>query len=517
MGHRVARAIGILAVIAGAAVGALPATAQTTPAAGKTLRVGTPALAPTRGNVFSTFGLPSMYSWYAMFDPLTVMDLSGRAQPALAVSWKNTSPTTWEFKLREGVTFSNGEPLNAQTVIDTINWLHSPEGNAKGASIAARVKFITRTRAIDATTVELTTEQPDPIVPNLIGIMLVVPSKAWRDAGLEGFTANPVGTGPYRQVTWTGDKAELTAFNQSWRKPKIPNLLLAELPEQATRVQALQSGQIDVMLQLTANNLDAVRKMGGVVDINLAPDVLSLAFTQVNAKEGVDVTPYKDRRVRQALNHAVDKQAIEKSIMADGAMGKVASQGMPSTGVGYNPSLKPYPYDPALARRMLSEAGYDNKLSFKVEIVEGGNFDLYQQVALDLAKVGVTMTVIPSTFATRLRNMRDILWESAVWQYNWNVAPAMDGITAMYNHSCNKAGKPYLCDAVQQKMIDQISVELDPAKRLSMLQELVKLQRDEAVNLFLFENTDVNALSPKVKNFRFVNRYIAYHDIELVD
>ncbi len=485
----------------------------------KTIRVGVASLPPGRGNVYTLFGSPSMFTWYAMFDPVTLVDGGGNPIPSLASSWKNTSPSTWEFKLRSDVRFSNGEAFNANALVATLNWLISPEGLAKGAVVAGRTKFIKSARAVDDTTVVIETVTPNPIVPNEISIVLVTPPKAWADLGVDAFANAPVGTGPYKlEGAWQENAAKMTAFEGSFRAPKVRRLEVNNLPERAARFQAFTSGQLDVIIGISPDNIKEVQAANGKVIALPGPTVLTWALTQMNAKAGVDIKPLADPRVRQAMNMAISRDDMVKEVLQ--GYGQGMGQGVASPTFGHNPNVKAYPYDPVKARALLAEAGYPNGFDLLAEVREGymaGDLEWHQRAGADLQKIGIRTKVQLIQLPEWLKKFVDVTWDGAAWISGWNSAPAMDAMGAIQFHTCDKGGKVYRCVEKEQKLVTQINSEFDVAKRKQLIHDLIQIQRDDAIALFLYEAQDLDAISNKLRDFKNVNRYLNYHEMSLAD
>jgi peptide/nickel transport system substrate-binding protein len=156
-------------------------------------------------------------------------------EPGLAVSWKNTSPTTWELKVRKNVVFHDGKTLHASDIADLINWLNTDEGKAKGISTLRNMANINAARVIDDETLEVSTRTPDPMVPPLLGGLYVVNMKVFNDLGYDGITNKPIGTGPYKSVKWTNDIIEVEPHTAGWRAGKIDKITMRALPEVAAR------------------------------------------------------------------------------------------------------------------------------------------------------------------------------------------------------------------------------------------------------------------------------------------
>ena len=477
----------------------------------RTLRVGSWGLPPARGNPYNGLGTPSVFTWSAMYDMLTLVDEKGTAQPMLATSWKNTSPTTWEFKLRPA-TFHNGETVSAEGVIALWQWLQTDEGKAKGPSISARTRFIESMRAIDATTLEVKTTKPNPIVPNEMAVMMIAAPKALKDMGIDQFTQTPVGSGSYKLVGWSDTKATLTAADGAWDAPRVKNLEIISLPERPARVQAFVSNQLDVMLGLTADVIDEVKRAGKTIDAQPGQQTLTFGITQTNAKDGVNISPFQDKRVRQAMNHAVNVQGMADGLLGNGIAGVATGQGVAPSAFGYNPNVKPYSYDPAKARALLAEAGHATGLKFAIDVIPGAfpaDNEIFQQSVADLQKAGIGAEARVITFQDWLPKFNNVTWDSPVWQNSWNAAPVMDATTAILNQSCLKA-KPYLCDPKQQALMDAAGTEFDVEKRRKILQDLIQLQHDEAINIFLVSYNNIHAFGANVQGFRNINNTITY-------
>lgn len=471
-----------------------------------TLRVGVQAMPPGQGNPFSALGSPSIYTWSAMFDALTLVDAKGVATPALATEWRSTSPTTWTFTLRPDLTFSNGEKLDAAAVVTTFEYLQSAEG--KATVVGRELLGFSGAKALSDTDVEFTTARPDPIVPNRLATMYVVPPKAWADLGPQGFAAEPVGSGSYQVESWNPGKVVFQAFEGSWRPAKTKRLEISELADPAARLQALQSGQVDLVLGLAPDQMDRIAEAGATAQVNAAPQVMSLAFVITKG-----TNPLADQRVRQALNYAVNKQAIVDNLMA--GLGKPASQGATPGAFGYAESVQPYPYEPATAKRLLTEAGYPNGFDLPAEVVVGtfpADAEIYQAMAADLGKVGVKVTLRQVTFADWLDKYTKGTWDTPAFGLSWNTAPILDASRPYALFSCAK-NPAFFCDQAVMPLQAAASGEFDEDKRKAALAELATAVHDNPPSLLLVEQIDLNATAKNVAGYRNDNRVIAYHEM----
>ena len=509
------RSIAKSGVVALVALGlAAPVTAADN---AQTIRVGVPDLPPGQGNPYSALGTPSIYTWAAVFDALTLVDAKGVAQPALAVSWKNTTPKTWRFTLRDGVSFSNGEKLTPEAVLTGFNYIKS--GKAGRSPIVRELGGVASAAASGPNTVDFVTKRPDPIFPNRIAALKVVAPKHWAAKGPKGYAAEPVGTGSYKIVSWTANKIKLVAFEGSWRAPKAGQLEIIELPERSARVQALMSGQVDIVAGLSTDNIPSLESAGQRADVRAAPQVMALALPVVRkdkkTKKLVKIdTPFSDVRVRQALNSAVDKEGIAKGVLAGFA--KAAGQGATPAAFGYNPSVKPYPYDPAKAKQLLAAAGHPNGLSFTAEVVTGafpGDSEIYQKMAQDMSKAGIKVTLQKITFPEWLgKYLGRKPWDGQAFALSWNSAPYVDSIRPIGLYSCFNPFT-FTCDDKVKGLIIKANSEFDRNKRREILHQIHVANSENPPAVFLIEQIDVFGLSKRLKAFNQINRWVTYHEM----
>ena len=467
------------------------------------IRVAVDALPAAKGNPFNSTGTPGIYTDAAIYDPLTFVDQGGDVKPWLATAWKNTSPTTWDFTLRAGVKFSNGESLDAGGVADVVNYMKTNADVSKQA-VAGDLSNVVSAKATDASTLEITTAQPDPLLPNKLTELYVPAPKVLTQQGIQAITDNPVGTGPFKVKDWGANKITLTAYTESWRAPKVGTLEIQALPDPASRMQALQSGQVDL---ITAISPDQSKQLTGdfTADITKAAQVMSLAF--INTKGD---TPLNNQKVRQALNYAVDKDAMAQDLLL--GKGEAVGQGTSPDAAGYDAGIKPYPHDVAKAKQLLADAGYPNGFKITADVVVGSfpaDAEIYQLMKEDLAKVGVEVNLQQVTFATWLKYYLANTWNAQAFGLSWNSLPTMDGARAMSLFSCLK--KPaFFCDQPTADLLTRALTNLDLDARSQQLQQVSQAMYDNPPALYLVRQIDINGLSTKLQGFVDNNRFFPY-------
>ena len=277
-------------------------------------------------------------------ETLTRLDeADGSVQPLLAESWEQTGDDTWRFHLREGVTFQDGSTFDSAAVVDAIQRTLNPAMDCTvqqkffgGISIDAK--------AVDALTVDLTASPPQPILPTIMTTLAISAPSTPKDQP----TNEPVGTGPYRLGEWKpGQSATLVQFDGYWGEaPAVETATFVYRGETAVQAAMVQTGEADLAPYIAVQ--DATDPDMDRTYLNTETAQVALTFDQ---------PPMNDLRVRKALNLAVDRQAFIGTIL--GADVQVASQIVTPQITGYDPALKPWPFDLEQAKALLAEAKAD--------------------------------------------------------------------------------------------------------------------------------------------------------------
>jgi len=314
-----------------------------------------PHLATTTTNVTVTFNL---------FDHLVSRHHDGQLHPALATGWKLVNPTLWEFKLRPGVRFHNGDPLSAADVKFSIERTYDPD--FKASMVRTIFTTVDRIETPGELVVDFHTKQPDPLLPARLAFYggQIMPKKYYAAVGPEQFNAKPIGSGPVRFVSWVkDDRLVLDAFSDYWGgKPSFDRVILRPIPETSARIAALLKGEVDIIFYLPPDHADQVAKHPGtkVEDVLFA----GLVVLGVNSKR----PPLDNPLIKQALSLAIDRDAIVKELWR--GRGVVPTGPIAKGDNHYDNALPPLKYDPGLARQRLKEAGYRGE-EIVIEPVEG--------------------------------------------------------------------------------------------------------------------------------------------------
>ncbi|MBX3072113.1 MAG: ABC transporter substrate-binding protein [Thermomicrobiales bacterium] len=356
--------------------------AQTARAEQLTIDLGTePALLdPAR-----TYDADGWSIVHSVFDSLLQYAPDGAIEPLLAESFTLLDPLTYRVVLRPDIAFHNGEPLDASAIEPSIAHILAEE---TASQVAANFAVIESVEVIDELTADLHLSSTAPWLPAQIAAWLcLLPPQAAQEPD---FFATPIGTGPYRFESFVpGDRVSLTANDDYFAaspkgRPVADRLDYRFVADATTRVADLLSGTSDIVRAVPIDQIGAVENNGDVV---LQTPISGSAFVRVPT----DVAPFDDVRVREAMNHAVDVESIIAALL-DGNGQRLANFFVPG-GLGYDPDLAPYSFDPERARALLAEAGYPDGFDTSIDATVTERSDIVEAVAAMLSDVGIRTTV----------------------------------------------------------------------------------------------------------------------------
>jgi peptide/nickel transport system substrate-binding protein len=479
-----------------------PATDPPPPPEPVVLRAGMGNLPPS-AVPWTGAGSPGQYVWAQIFDALTYTAPDGTAAPGLATSWTNTDENTWEFTLREGVTFSNGDVFNADSVVGTFAILLSEDGRATYSANVNNYSFIDAVTKVDDMTVQMTTSAPNVLLPKAISLAYIVSPDHFNSVGAEAFATAPIGTGAFVSTSWTDQAIMLEGWAGSWRDdPSIAGVEFLNLNDSAARLQALQSGQVNIAQSISPDQIGPLGDAGFTIFSGTRGSVQSLALI---ANAG---GPLADPNVRLALNYAVDTATIVEQLLAG-----VADAGVwPSRGVnGYDASRDPIGYDPAMATTLLTEAGYPNGFDFVAEVTVGSfpaDALIYEAMQGYLAEVGVNVELQQIAFGTdwlpKFLGRDGATWAGQAFGLSWNAAPLMDAIRPFNFYSCGWLTE-FFCDEAAEALITQINGEFDVAARNALLTDLLAMTQANPPAIWLVEIVELWAHDANISGFSVDN------------
>jgi peptide/nickel transport system substrate-binding protein len=422
-----------------------------------------------------------------------------KVKSVLAESWESSEGNTkWTFHLRRGVKFHDGTPFNSEAVKYNFDRLMDPETKAGTRGIwMGTIKSI---EIVDDRTLIFHTV-PSPAFPAILNYPpagMISPTQG-KKLGLD-FYKQPIGTGPWKFVEHiAGDHIKLVANNEYWGgSPKIKEIIAKPIVETASRIMALEAGAVDCIFFVPPHEADRLSKNSKLQVIEGIPS--SNCIIQLNCQWG----PLKDTKVRQALNYAVDKQAIVSHIFM--GKSKVMDSWIPSSVFGY--SGKAYEYDPDKARKLLAEAGYPNGFDVTLTYGKGTvmlDTEIVEAVQSYLSAIGVNAKIVEMDFPSFTASMR-IGVENNTLQLSlcaWRVGLWMDADKGLENlRSDQWPPKGIVPLFWKNETLDTLHdlgrTEEDSNERLEIYKQIQMIVMEEAPAIFLIFPPNTNAASAKV-------------------
>jgi peptide/nickel transport system substrate-binding protein len=351
---------------------------------------------PLQQRVTSTFSVLRN-----LYDPLVDFANGGSDftsfTPVLATSWKQLSPTSYQFTLRHGVRFDDGQAFNSASVVYTVQALLGTLPHSQPSLAAFLFPSLTKAVASGPYTVTLYTKTPTPDFLAALTQLLIVPSGS--STGPSGTLAShPDGTGAYKMTSYTPDQSVVMTANTGYflGAPKIGKLVWETIASPSAELAALLTGSVNVVFGLDPSQVATVKGSG-------AAQVETIPSTRVAALwlNTLSVPPLENPLVRQALNYAVDKQALVSSTL--GGLGQVTPTIVPSYFTGYDSSVAPYPYDPAKAKALLKQAGYPHGFPLTIMVPSTHYIlgpQIVQVIASELQQVGIAAKIDEVSFSS---------------------------------------------------------------------------------------------------------------------
>jgi peptide/nickel transport system substrate-binding protein len=483
----------------------LPLSVLAAPALAQELKIGLASEPTSMDPHFHNLG-PNNALRRHIFEGLVAQNAEQKVQPELASSWRSVDDTTWEFKLRQGVKFSNGAEFTAKDVIYTICRVPTVENSPSSFTFA--VRNFTSVEAPDPHTVVIKTASPLPLVPNNLATVGILSAKAnggenvkYRAGGCEGLGTPPksadfndptkaIGTGPYKLANYTRGTSIILERSESYwgQQPHWAKVTFRPMSSQGARVAGLLAGDVDFIENPPIQDFDRIKSAGFQIAEGLSNRIIYIHMDQFNDPNwktpGVKGTegksPFLDKRVRAAVSKAINRQAIVERIMGGHAV--AAGELLPYPLFGATRDFPVEKYDPEAAKKLLAEAGYPNGF----EVTLGTPNDRYindekiaQAVAQMLTRVGIKTNVdamTASTFFTR-RNKFEFSMYLAGWGADsGEMSNSMNSLVVTLQP--DKGLGPTNRGRYSNPKVDELVVEamatVDDAAREKLLQEASK-------------------------------------------
>jgi peptide/nickel transport system substrate-binding protein len=433
------------------------------------------------------------------YEGLTRYSKDYKVEPGLATAWKQISDTHYRFNLRKNVKFHDGSPFNADDVVFSFQRIMQPQG-----TMQVYVTGVKEVKKVDDFTVDFILTGPVPILlRNLVNFRIM--SKAWseknRSQNVQNYaqkeeifaSRNTNGTGPYLIKGWEPEKRIVFAVNKGWwgkLDGNVTDVIYTPIKADATRVSALISGDVDLVTDMPVQDVERVRKdpklkvLDGhevrTIFIGMDQHNNELKYSNVKGKN-----PFKDVRVRKALNHAVDREAIRKVTMRGLSIpgGLMIAPGVH----GYSKEIDVIPkYDVALAKKLLAEAGYPNGFEFTLDCPNNryvNDEKICQALVAMWAKAGLNVKLNSMPFANFIPKLLQM--DTSAYMLGWGVV-TLDALYMLQSLVRTKTtgadgnfNQGRISDPKLDNTIDAMKIATDPVARDALIREALVKTRDE--------------------------------------
>lgn len=413
-----------------------------------------------------------------LFDPLVWRDKDSNAlRPHLAEDYSFIGNNTWRFNIREGVKFHNGKPLTASSV----KFSMERRLDEKLAS-PHRKSFldIAEVKVVDQQTVDFVCTNPFPMLPAYFPVFNIMEEGHYSEHDKAHLALNPLGSGPFRLTEFKPDDILRVERNDDYwgGMPAMKRVEAPVIPEDAARVAALLSGEMQISPRPTVEDFPRINDSGvAKVEAKIGNRIVLSGLNYAMA-------PFDNKKVRQAVNYAVNQEEIAEVYL--NGMGEVMASALPSTVPGHHPGLTPYPYDPAMAKQLLKEAGLPNGFKTRIETVPEwmiAGIEVTQAIANHLREVGIEAEIQvydAGTMASRITSRK----AGPMYMLSWGGNSTFDADSYLQPlfgkgaFSCNDM--PEIDEAVAQGR-----ATADQKERVGIYQKACETIREEAPWAFL--------------------------------
>jgi len=400
-------------------------------------------------------------------DPVT-----GELVPRLATAWDATEPTTWTFLLREGVMFHDGTPFTSADVKASLDRVIALEG-----PLAPLWAAVTAVETPDPMTVQIVTSEPVGTVPVSATLLFIGPAAQMTN---EGFFNQPFGLGPYRFVSWTPDAELVMEANPDYwgGAPGLQRIVIRDIPETAARVTALETGEVGFTYGLSADQLPSLQE-NEELTIASTPSY-AYYFNWFNSQRA----PFTDVRVRQAMAHALDVDAMVNDLLA--GVGQRAQAPIPSTVFGFE-AQPPFAYDPERARELLAEAGFPDGFQTTLQWNPGSGPQDRELVLTMIAywdAIGVQVENLEKERAVWLEDLLALNWDMNFQTNTVRTGDADFTLRRLYVSTANRNG---YANPELDTILTSAAAASDQSERETLYGQACQIIWAEAVGIFPFE------------------------------
>ncbi len=437
-----------------------------------------------------------------MFDGLATKTYDGEIVPEIAQSWEVISDTEWEFKIREGVTFHNGEPLTADDVVFTFERIIK-EGYMEGQTSPRKglMGSTSDVYKVDDMTIRFVNDDPNPTFLHGIVHQQIIPKDYFEEVGADGFLAHPIGAGPFKFVSGRlNEQIILERYDDYYGgSPDIPpvgpanlkRVIFKVMPETSTAIAALKNNEVNIIQNIPT---DMIENLKADPNVNVK-EVMGTRTYMLEMNN--EIAPFNDVRVRQAMNYAINTDEILESIYSGRAI-RLAGAIMPHS-FGVHPDLEPYEYNPEKAKELLAQAGVTNlqvviDTEPKREDVALAMASMLQEIGIDAQVRNWEWGVLQSEIVNGTRQMY-----LTDWGDSW-LDPV--GIINPKYRTNDRGNYAHYSNSRVDELLTAAEMTVDMDKREIYYHEVEEILYEEAPIVFGYILTEVEASTANVENWQ---------------
>ena len=434
---------------------------------------GTPNLDPEQNSIRTCI---ICQNW--LFDPMVWRNENTNAlEPYFAHEYGFVGKNTWRFNLREGVTFHNGKPVDANAV--RFSMLRRQDEKT-GSPWRKQFLDVTDIKVVDQYTVDFVCSNPFPTLPAYLPVFSIMEPGYYSENSKEHLALNPLGSGPFRLEEFKPDDVlRVTRNDDYWGKRSVAKKVEAPvILESATRVAGLLAGDLNIAPRPTVEDFDRINASDNArVSATIGNRIVLSAFNY-------DMAPFDNKKVRQALNYAVNQKEVNDIYLR--GMGELMASAIPSTVLGHDPGIELYPYDPEMARSLLKEAGHPNGFETTIEAVPEwmvAGIEVTEAIVHYLREVGVKAKIQiydAGTMASRITSGK----AGPMYMLSWGGNSTFDADS--YIGTLMGSGA-WSCNSMPEvdKLVAAGRATADQAERIGIYQEACRFIHEDAPWVFL--------------------------------
>ncbi|MCS7001528.1 MAG: ABC transporter substrate-binding protein [Dehalococcoidia bacterium] len=411
-----------------------------------------------------------------VFEALVGQSPTGEIVPELASEWRMIDARTWQFRMAPGRRWHDGQPVTVDDVVFTYARAFEP---ARRSPIVSRLGNIRAAVKVDDQTVNIVTSEPEALMLRRVMMAPILPKHYIERVGDQAFENTAIGSGPFRVLEWNpNDRLFLIANPDHPRRPTITRLNIRIIPEPSARLAGLRTGELDLANRLPFEQVDVIQRL----NFQLVPFDAGFSWGAW-MDSTIEGSPTRDRRVRQALNYAIDKETMARVIYRGFTIPE-QGQVIQRETFGFNPNLRPYPYDPPRARQLLAEAGYPNGFRMRTDayIFNAEAAQVWPFLQQQFRDIGVEIEINTySDAATNSDKFNGRVARAPITSVSLTNLPAADADFALvwFSPSLQQGLARRYDNPEFDRVYEASTREMDPQRREQLLRQAVRILHED--------------------------------------